>query len=75
MKLTIGRTVLYHVAQTDSALLRHNSAKDLPATVVAAHNDTCANLKILPDGPGDVWKTSVCEGEGPGCWSWPKREG
>ena len=75
MKPTVGRIVIYHVGENDPSELRNNHAKDLPAIVVASWRDDCANLKIFTDGPTDAWKTSVAEGEGPYCWSWPKREG
>lgn len=31
----------------------------LPAMVVAVWSDTCINLKVFLDGPGELWVTSV----------------
>lgn len=74
MKLTIGRFVIYKVRDDDAPELRHNSAKQLPAIVVAVHGDHCANLRILTDGPDSpVWKSSVLEGTEVGTWNWPER--
>ena len=74
MKPTIGRIVIYQVSENDPPEIRNNHAKFLPAIVVASWSDTCANLKILTDGPVDGWKTSVVHGYAPGQWQWPTRE-
>lgn len=34
---------------------------------------SCLNGQVLLDGPGMLWALSVCEGEGPGTWSWPPK--
>ena len=71
---TVGRIVHYHVADHDSAELRNNGVKLLPAVVTRTFADSnTVNLKIFADGPDDFWKTSVTMGEGPGQWSWPQR--
>ncbi len=68
---SVGRVVHYHVGEFDSEELRHNHAEDLPAVIVRVWTDTCVNLKVLTDGPIDVWKTSIVLGDAPGQWSWP----
>jgi hypothetical protein len=77
MKLTIGRSVIYKVRDDDAPEIRHNSAKELPAIVVATFSVSatiCANLRILTDGPDSpVWKPSVVEGTEAGMWHWPER--
>jgi hypothetical protein len=76
VKLTIGRFVIYKVHAMDAMEIQHNSAKELPAIVVAARSDTLANLQIFTDGPArhtPMWKTNVSEGTVPGTWHWPER--
>ena len=49
-----------------------------PAVVVRVfgeYPDSPVNLKVLLDGNDDFWATSRYEGEGPGTWTWPPREG
>jgi len=75
MKLAAGRIVIYHVSEMDADALQSHNTKDLPAIVVHAYSDTCAILKIFTDDSTDVLKRSVSEGQAPGQWSWPKREG
>lgn len=78
MKPTVGRIVDYHVSENDSAELKSNSAKKLPAIVSAAWGGETVNLRILADGPHVGWKTSVmmCDAADPqpGYWSWPVKE-
>lgn len=73
-KLAVGRIVLYRVGANDNSELRNNNAKILPAIVISVWNSTCANLKVFSDSHYDIWKTSICEGDGEYQWSWPKRE-
>ena len=66
MPATIGRIVIYKV----------DSVTELPAVMVAVFGPTCANLRVLTDGPDSpAWKTSVLEGTEPGTWHWPARVG
>lgn len=89
MKPTIGRVVIYHTTEQERNFnkLSGNLQYELPAIIVAVHSDTCVNLKVFPDGVGDMWKTSIeLAREGAkvgdtderlgapspeGCWSWP----
>ena len=74
MKLTIGRFVIYKVRSDDAPEIRHNSAAELPAIVVRAHTDSCANLQIFSDGlDSPIYMTSVSEGTEAGTWHWPER--
>jgi len=73
MKPTVGRIVLYRVGAADHADLRYNGNQVLPAIVVRVFTDTCISLKIFTDGPTDVWKTSVVQGDGEYQWQWPQR--
>jgi hypothetical protein len=72
MKTTIGRIVHYNVdLVNDPDEIRNNVAIVLPAVIVCVFTDDCVNLKILTDGPVDVWKTSVVRGNFAGQWDWP----
>lgn len=73
-KLTVGRIVHYQVASVDDANIKHNHVELLPAVVVRVWSETTVNLKVLTDGPVDVWKTSIVQGDEPGQWNWPARE-
>lgn len=75
MKPTVGRIVLYNAGpgQFSDPSGPGNESSPLPAVIVRVWTDTCVNLKVLTDGPKDAWVTSVTEGEGPYCWSWPPR--
>lgn len=68
----IGQIVLYHVSPTNAPDLTHNHTEheDLPAIIVRVWSDTCVNIKVITDGPVDVWKTSVVLGDQPGEWSY-----
>ena len=65
----IGQMVLYKARPDDDSNLRHNYADTLPAVVVLVWSATAVNLKVLTDGPVDVWKTSVLRGSEPGQWT------
>lgn len=66
--------VIYKVSSLDGDHIRNQGATELPAIVVAAHSDTCANLQIFVDGSAGVaWRTSVLQGTEPGSWHWPER--
>lgn len=70
MKPTIGRIVIYELAGSE---FNNNGATEAPAMVVRVFDDGKVNLKVLADGPGDAWRTSVIEGTAPGTWHWPAR--
>lgn len=70
---TIGRIVIYKVGKEDQSELHSIDVKELPAVIVRVWTETCVNLKILTDGPVDVWKTSVVQGTGEYSWSWPEQ--
>jgi hypothetical protein len=68
-QVKVGDIVLYTVAESDEPNTRHNGAVILPAVVTAVWGPSCANLKIMTDGPVNTWKTSALRGSGPGNWS------
>lgn len=82
MKPTVGRIVNYKLSEYDHDNLKNNFYKDsegklegtLPAVIVRVWSETTVNLKVITDGPIDVWKTSVSQGDQPGNWNWPVRE-
>lgn len=41
--------------------------------IVAIHSETLVNGQLMLDGNDSHWVTSVAQGEGAGCWSWPER--
>ncbi len=70
---SIGRTVIYQAHEHE----RSNSALEHPAIITSVHNDTCVNLKVLPDCGAIFDATSaVLDGSDdprPGTWRWPER--
>jgi len=80
-RASIGRIVIYHTTETERAIMSTspecNKQEHLPAVVVAnwssegVENQTI-NVKVLLDGKGELWKTSIQMGEGEGQWSWPE---
>ena len=73
MKPTIGRIVIYRFAEHERATF-NNSAETAPAVITRVWSDTCVNLKVLADGPYDLWKTSVMQGDGAHNWNWLVRD-
>lgn len=78
MKPTIGRMVVYTATEDDKQQMRDmencNVQDQLPAVVVAVWGDdenALVNLKVLLDGEGDVWRTSIPRGDEPFNWNWP----
>ena len=79
MKPTIGRIVIYNTTETEREALPkigiNNVQKQLPAVIVAVWGDTetpAINVKVFVDGThGDLWKTSIQNGDGEGQWNWP----
>lgn len=70
-KPTIGRTVIYRFPDHEQIPL-NNYAEVAPAVITRVWTDDCVNLKVLADGPFDLWKTSVTQGDGPHQWKWPE---
>lgn len=73
-KPTVGRQVHYRpTAEENERFVKAggNKAEILPATITSVSSDTCVNLKVQHDGPGDTWKTSVQMGGLEGHWNWP----
>ena len=81
MKPTIGRVVVYKTTEQDQSLMKAKSETDgrcnvqeeLPAVIVAVWSDECVNLKVNLDGDGEIWKTSINNGNEQGQWNWPER--
>lgn len=75
MKPTIGRIVIYKTTEEDRKVLKDaygNQSTELPAIVVAAWSETCINAKVITDSSiGDLWKTSISQGDQEGQWNWP----
>lgn len=74
MKPTIGRIVTYNTSAADREVMKQklqNVQEKLPAVIVSVHGSEMVNLKVIMDGPGELWKTSVPPGESESCWQWP----
>ncbi len=70
----IGKTVHYKPTQEDKNYMKNanticNSSDLLPAIIVADWSESCVNLKVLLDGVGDLWKTSMQKGTEEGNWN------
>lgn len=79
MKPVIGQIVHYKTADHDLSAFSpqgnvFKAGLILPAIVVAVWSDTCANLKVIGDGPSDAWLTSRTQGDGEGQWQVPLSE-
>lgn len=71
MQPTIGRIVIYHPCNDRRDYVPQNGRPaDVPAVIVAVWGNECVNLKVLTDGPNDVWVTSANFGTGERQWSW-----
>lgn len=75
MTPTVGKIVIY--ALPIGSTLSNNGAKEAPAVVCRVFEPGTPhqklNLRVLLDGEGTLWETSVVEGDGPGTWRWPAR--
>lgn len=71
-KVKIGDVVSYKTTKADRAKMKAkkecNEAKEIPAIVVAVWPDS-VNLKVLLDGNGEMWKTSINQGHDEGYWN------
>jgi hypothetical protein len=72
MKPTIGRIVIFNVPQDMKPKV--NFAEKLPAIIVRTWSNDIVNLKIIADGPEDLWETSVPMGDKERNWNWPVKE-
>lgn len=91
MKPTVGRIVHYHPNEAAAKLLRDRAGgnsvepfEPVAAVIVRAWGDqetSAVNLKVLTDGPTDVWISSVtgtvdtalARDTGVSYWTWPPR--
>jgi len=69
MKPTIGRIVIFNVPEGLKSKV--NFADQLPAIIVRVWSANVVNLKVITDGPEDLWITSVIEGSNENNWGWP----
>lgn len=77
-----GRIVQYVPTETDKLSFFDNAqTSPLPAMIVNAWEENPiyqeegkVNLKVFPDGKGDLWRTSIPydENKAPGTWHWPE---
>ncbi len=74
-KPTVGRIVHYHPTEAEKQQIGggNTDADPLPAVIVRVWSDTCINLKVLTDGPNDLWITSAMLDGGAHTWEWPVR--
>lgn len=56
MKPSLGRTVLFRLDAQEPDI---NGSRIHPAVITRVHGPSCVNLKVLTDGPEDLWRTSV----------------
>ena len=86
---TVGRIVHLHAAPGLAAIINSAGSGNgtppagtpLAAVIVRVWSPTMVNLKVLTDGPTDLWITSVGYAEDPAngpaagrsCWTWPPR--
>lgn len=85
MKPTIGRIVNYIPTEKEKEAIQtlglgnSYAGMKLPAIIVAVwgeNEDSAVNLKVLIDGKGEFWKTSICVGKEEnkeGSWYWPTK--
>ncbi|WP_030747600.1 hypothetical protein [Streptomyces sp. NRRL F-5135] len=87
MQPTIGRIVHYRLKTTDVERIASqrriypelaagnlvNEGDAVPALIVRVWHGTLCNLRLILDGPDDLWVTSRPEGDTPGRWTWPPR--
>ena len=78
--LVVGMIVKYKTTEADqSKMAEHRSVcnvkEELPAVIVAVWPNDVVNLKVLLDGQGEIWQTSVLQGEEIGEYSlYPSEE-
>lgn len=73
---TIGRIVHYFPTPGDSDQPWASHGPEVPVTavVVRVWSDECVNLRLLVDGDGTPWVTSVAFSDAPepSTWNWIK---
>ena len=74
MKPTIGRIVIFHLADYQKASVNGNKSDTLPAVVVKVWSPLMVNLKVMTDGQNDLWVTSVSQGDLANQWNWPVKD-
>lgn len=76
-KPSIGRIVHYKPTEAQIKEMNDhpncNTAKVLPAIIVAVWDEQCVNLKVICDGEINLWVTSSKQGDGEYEWNWPQR--
>jgi len=74
MEPKVGQIVEYYIANHDFSelLANNNTSKTCPAIITCVFTPECVNLKIIPDGEGLFWRTSVPNKakEGDSCWTY-----
>ena len=70
----IGKIVHYVPTEEDKNYMKNtnticNQSDLLPAIIVADWSPSLVNLKVILDGVGDLWKTSVKKGSDAGQWN------
>jgi len=72
VKPSLGRIVLLRL---DDQLVKQMGSvqydRIAPAMIVKVWSDTCVNLKVLGDGPENLWVTSATLGDAERQWHWP----
>lgn len=81
-EITLGDIVIYNLNDQQQLEARGNHMgygpdgekangdgyRKVPAVVVAVWSQGCVNLKVLTDGPNNVWAKSAGRGVNPGQW-------
>lgn len=68
--VTIGSIVVFKFCENERNQ-QNNYATYAPAVITRVWSGTCVNLRILADGPGVDWRTSVVYGTDDYQWRWP----
>lgn len=86
MDVTVGRTVLYTISQTDAEQINKRITytpirgnfvmedQQMPMVVTRVFPNGFVNGQVLLDAEFSYWATTVPEGVGPHTWAWPKRD-
>lgn len=78
-KPSIGRIVHYNPHPNDLMVIQAMggySTAPAAAIITAVNSDTSVNLKVITDGPHDLWKPYVMLAQESGevySWEWPPR--
>lgn len=79
MKVSLGLIVSYKPTERECLRMSEhrsvcNVQPELPAVIVAFGPPDTVNLKVLLDGQGDIWATSVLQGDEEGEWNFYPNE-